>query len=78
MFDTPITENNGRQTLQKTARAIFWNFVAYGLNKGLVLVTISILARLLGRDDFGLVALAVVAINYLSVIKDLGLGIALI
>ncbi|MDO8752698.1 MAG: lipopolysaccharide biosynthesis protein, partial [Anaerolineales bacterium] len=78
MPETPIAENTGRQILQKTARGIFWNFIAYGLSKVLVLVTISILARLLSKDDFGLVALAVVAINYLAVVKDLGLGIALI
>ena len=78
MTDTPITEDKGRRVLQKTARGIFWNFIAYGLSKVVVLVTTSILARLLSKDDFGLVALAVVAINYLAVIKDLGLGVALI
>lgn len=78
MTDTPIAEENGRRVLQKTARGIFWNFVAYGLSKVVVLITTSILARLLSKDDFGLVALAVVAINYLAVIKDLGLGVALI
>lgn len=78
MTETSITADNGRQVLQKTARGIFWNFIAYGLSKGIVLLTTSILARLLSRDDFGLVALAVVAINYLAVVKDLGLGIALI
>lgn len=55
-----------------------WNFLAYGLGKLVVLLTTSILARILARDDFGLVAIAVVVINYLSVIKDLGLGVALI
>lgn len=78
MTEPSITENTGRQVLQKTARGIFWNFIAYGLSKIVVLATTSILARLLSRDDFGIVALAVVAINYLAVVKDLGLGIALI
>ncbi|RJP51494.1 MAG: lipopolysaccharide biosynthesis protein [Anaerolineaceae bacterium] len=78
MTEPPITETIGRQVLQKTARGIFWNFVAYGVSKGVVFVTTAILARLLSRDDFGIVALAVVAINYLSVVKDLGLGVALI
>ena len=78
MAETQIAEDASGQILQKTARGLFWNFIAYGLSKGIVLVTTSILARLLGKDDFGLVALAVVAINYLSVIKDMGLGMALI
>jgi PST family polysaccharide transporter len=78
MNETSITKDNGRQVLQKTVRGIFWTFIAYGLSKGIVLVTTSILARLLSKDDFGLVALALVAINYLAVVKDLGLGIALV
>ena len=62
----------------KTARGFIWNFSAYFLGKIVVLVTTAILARLLAKSDFGLVAVAVVAINYLSVLKDLGLGVALI
>lgn len=78
MENAPEPRQTGRQIAQKTVRGIFWNFLAYGLSKGIVLVTTSILARVLSRDDFGLVAVAVVAINYLSVVKDLGLGVALI
>lgn len=74
----PSSTNNGHRVLQKTAHGIFWNFVAYGLSKLIILLTTSILARLLSKDDFGLIALAVVAINYLEVVKDLGLGMALI
>ncbi|MEW6401726.1 MAG: lipopolysaccharide biosynthesis protein [Chloroflexota bacterium] len=62
----------------KAFRAVVWNFVAYGLGKGIVLLSTSILARLLTKTDFGLVAIAVVVINYLAVVKDLGLGVALI
>ncbi|MBE0683506.1 MAG: lipopolysaccharide biosynthesis protein [Anaerolineales bacterium] len=78
MTENPIENDSGRKVLQKTARGIFWNFIAYGFSKAIILVTTSILARLLSKDDFGIVALAVIAINYLSVVKDLGLGIALI
>ena len=52
--------------------------MTYGLGRAGVLLTTSILARLLSKDDFGLAAIAVVAINYFGVIKDLGLGVALI
>ena len=71
-------EFNNRQIAQKTAWGFIWNFSAYFLGKIVVLITTSILARLLAKTDFGLVAVAVVAINYLSVLKDLGLGAALI
>lgn len=78
MDSNPNVGDGSRRVLQKTARGIFWNFVTYGVSKGVVLLTTAILARLLSKDDFGVVALAVIAINYLSVVKDLGLGIALV
>ncbi|HEX2997348.1 MAG TPA: oligosaccharide flippase family protein, partial [Anaerolineales bacterium] len=71
-------EFNKRQITRKTAWGFIWNFSAYFLGKLVVLITTSILARILAKNDFGLVAVAVVAINYLSVLKDLGLGAALI
>jgi len=63
---------------RKAGRGVIWNFLTYGLSKGVVLLTTSILARLLTKEDFGLVAVAVIAISYLSVVKDLGLGLALV
>ncbi len=63
---------------RKTASGVIWNFTAYGLSKGITLITLSIIARMLAKGDFGLVAVAVVALNYLAVFKDLGLGVALI
>jgi len=73
-----VDEYNNRQIAQKTAWGFVWNFSAYFLGKLVVLITTSILARVLAKNDFGLIAIAVVAINYLSVLKDLGLGVALI
>lgn len=79
MINPPVLEEyNNRQIAQKTAWGFIWNFSAYFLGKIVVLITTSILARLLAKNDFGLIAIAVVAINYLSVLKDLGLGVALI
>src|SRR5215216_2614707 len=69
---------NQQEIAQKTAWGLIWNFSAYFLGKIVVLITTSILARLLAKSDFGLVAVAVVAINYLSVLQDLSLGVALI
>lgn len=72
------SQNTGHQLSRKVARGILWNFLTFGFGKLVLLITTSILARLLTKDDFGQVSIAVVAINYLSVIKDLGLGVALI
>ena len=71
-------ESSNHQIAQKTAWGFIWNCSAYFLGKIVVLITTAILARLLAKNDLGLVAIAVVAINYLSVLKDLGLGVALI
>lgn len=68
----------GQQVARKTARGIFWNYLSFGLGKGLIFLTLMILARLLTPEEFGLVALATLAISYLSVLKDFGLGAALI
>lgn len=79
MIDSPVSdEGKTHQIAKKTAWGFIWNFSAYFLGKIVVLITTSILARILAKNDFGLVAVAVVAINYLSVLKDLGLGAALI
>lgn len=79
MIDSPLSnEHSNHQIAQKTAWGFIWNFSAYFLGKLVVLITTSILARLLAKNDFGLIAVALVAINYLSVLKDLGLGVALI
>ena len=63
---------------RRTAQAVIWNYLSFGLGKLLVLVSTGILARLLDKEDFGLVGFATLTINYLSVIQDLGLGAALI
>jgi lipopolysaccharide exporter len=76
---THNTQSDGNTSLtRKAGKGIFWNFLTHGLGKGVVLLTTSILARLLTKEDFGLVAVAIIAVNYLSVVKDLGLGLALI
>jgi O-antigen/teichoic acid export membrane protein len=78
-MNSPLPEGyNGQEIAQKTAWGFIWNFSAYFLGKIIVLITTAILARVLAKADFGLVAVALVAINYLSVLKDLGLGVALI
>lgn len=76
MIDETRTDHDS--IVQKTAWGFFWNFLTYFLGRAIVLVTTAILARVLAKNDFGLVAVAVVAISYLSVLKDLGLGVALI
>lgn len=62
----------------KAAKGVAWNYLSFGLGKGLVLVTTAVLARLLTPEQFGVVGFATLAVSYLAVLKDLGLGAALI
>lgn len=78
MNTSPQPSSERASIARKAGRGVLWNFLSFGLSKGVLLLTTSLLARLLTKEDFGLVAVAVVAINYLSVVKDLGLGLALI
>ncbi len=64
--------------VHKVASGVVWNLLAFGFGKLTLLLVTSILARLLTKDEIGVVGAAVVAINYLTIIKDLGLGAALI
>jgi O-antigen/teichoic acid export membrane protein len=67
-----------RRLGRETVHAAAWNYLSFGLSKLTVIVTITILARLLGPGEFGVVGFATLVISYLSFLQDLGLGHALI
>jgi len=74
-----IDNQTSNQNLsKKVAGGVFWNILNFGLGKLVILITTSILARLLTKDDFGQISVASLAITYLSIVKDLGLGVALV
>src|SRR4030042_7175492 len=58
--------------------ALFWASSGSFLAKLFDLATLIILARLLEPGTFGLIALALLIINTLGILSDLGLGVALI
>jgi O-antigen/teichoic acid export membrane protein len=61
-----------------TAIGGVWNYGTFAVGKLLIFISTVILARLLVPGDFGLLALGLVAINYLDRISGLGVGAALI
>lgn len=79
---TQESENQPEQQqygmVRKVASGVIWNLLAFGFGKVTLLLVTSILARLLTKEEIGVVGAAVVAINYLTIIKDLGFGAALI
>ena len=75
---THSSENSSENIGKKVAKNAGWNYLSFGLSKGLNLVTISILAHLLTPELFSLVGLATLAIDYLSILNDFGLSAALV
>lgn len=62
----------------KTVQGTFWTYASVYSAKAINFLTTIILARLLSKDDFGVVGYALVTISFLEVLKDLGVGPALI
>jgi O-antigen/teichoic acid export membrane protein len=59
---------------ERAVRGVPWTILAYAANKLVTVGTTLALARLLTPKDFGLVALALLAILALSFLRDLGLN----
>jgi lipopolysaccharide exporter len=62
----------------KAIRGVPWTLASYGASKAVNVLTMIVLARLVAPEDFGLVALAGLALALLGLVKDLGLGGTLI
>lgn len=79
---SPISGGNTgavRGDLEKiTALGMVWSIAGQVLSKGVTILTLAVLARLLTKADFGLIATATIVIDLLSPYRDLGLGEALI
>ncbi len=59
-------------------RGTAWRYLTFFSGKLMLLISTVILARLLSKDDFGVVGFAVTTIGFLDVMSDLGVGPALI
>ena len=62
----------------KAVRGIPWTLVSYACNRAIMLLTVVVLARLLVPEDFGLVTLAMIAVQLSNTLSDLGLSGTLI
>jgi lipopolysaccharide exporter len=63
---------------EKAIRGVRWTLLSYASNKAVTVATTIVLARLLVPSDFGLVALAGLAIGFLGLVNDLGMWGALV
>jgi len=62
----------------KTVKNFFWNYGSFAVNKIVVFVTAVILARILSPDDFGLLGLALILLEYLERFSRFGIDSAVI
>jgi O-antigen/teichoic acid export membrane protein len=69
---------NTQQLAQATIRGTLWSYASKYSGKVLKLISTIILARLLSQEDFGLAGYAVLAINFMDSVSDIGIGTALI
>lgn len=69
---------DNRQLAKITLKGTLWNYTSFVLSKGLIFISTMILARILVPEDFGLLSMGLVAINYLDMLNELGVGPALI
>lgn len=75
----PPPEEESRSTpTGRVGTSTVWNVLQYGGSKLVTFVSTVVLARLLAPEAFGLVALALLAINIFDRLKDLGVGTALV
>ena len=70
--------SQGGALQKRVARGLTWTFVDTWGSQLMSLVIFAILAHLLTKTDFGLVALAIVFVNFAQLFVDQGLGDALI
>src|SRR3712207_1397977 len=68
----------GRKLAGVTIRGTMWVYLSTYSGKLLVFLSTVILARLLSKEDFGVAGYALVAISFLDVMSDMGIGPALI
>lgn len=73
-----MSEINAPNLARATVSGTLWNYATYYSGRLLVFLSTIILARLLTEEDFGVAAYALVAISFLDVMNDFGIGPALI
>jgi O-antigen/teichoic acid export membrane protein len=78
MNSQDASSSTSHELARKVTRGVGWNYLSYGLSKFISLAVVSILAHLLTPEHFGVVALATLAIEYISILNDFGLSTALI
>jgi len=70
-----VTEDS---VIRKAGSGLFWKAAQHAGEKAIFLIRLLVLARLLAPEDFGLLAISITAVGFLSRITDFGLIPALV
>lgn len=73
-----VASTPGPAVRKSAAAGLVWNYLTFAVSKGAVVVASIVLARLLLPQDFGLLTLGLLCINYLSSVQDVGVGAAIV
>lgn len=63
---------------QKTIKGIKWSVIDQIVRQFIILIVSAVLSRLLSPSEFGLLGMVTVAIGFLQIFKDFGLGASII
>jgi PST family polysaccharide transporter len=63
---------------RSVGRQALWNYLAFGLSKSATLIMTVVLARILGPEEFGQFALALLVLTFFDFVRDLGVAGALV
>lgn len=64
--------------LKTTAKGVAWTTISSILRNVVSLVQIAILARILSKEDFGIIAIANVVLGFISIFLDLGISVGIL
>jgi O-antigen/teichoic acid export membrane protein len=67
-----------RSLTESTLHGLLWQYISVIAQALLSLIVLSMLARLLSADDFGLLAIALIIVGFAALFSQLGVGPALI
>jgi lipopolysaccharide exporter len=73
-----VTRGPSAPARRTIGRQAMWNYLVFALSKAMTLIMTVALARLLGPEDFGLFALALVVMTMFDFVRDLGVAAALV
>jgi PST family polysaccharide transporter len=72
------TKKENKNLTERTLSGIFWNFIGITAQALLQLIILTVLARLLTPEDFGVVGAAMVVIGFSFIFSQLGIGTAIV